>query len=80
MVSTSFGGGTGLVDHPPSRPWASVIRSMFKNLITITLAVGFALGLFPVSTWAQNATTQSSDEGFLSDWFHRITGTVGGIA
>ncbi|MGC1651161.1 MAG: hypothetical protein WA741_35480 [Candidatus Sulfotelmatobacter sp.] len=42
-----------------------------KNLIIITLAVVFAPGLFPASTWAQNATTQSSDEGFLSDWFQR---------
>jgi hypothetical protein len=42
-----------------------------KNLIIITLAVVFALGLFPVSTWAQNATTQSSDEGFLNSWFER---------
>ena len=42
-----------------------------KNLIIITLAVVFALGLSPVSTWAQNATTQPSDESFLSDWFQR---------
>ncbi|HET7209589.1 MAG TPA: hypothetical protein VFI95_23660 [Terriglobales bacterium] len=42
-----------------------------KNLIIITLAVVFALGLFPVSTWAQNTTTQPSDESFLSDWFQR---------
>jgi hypothetical protein len=42
-----------------------------KNLITITLAVFFALGLFTVSTWAQNATTQSSDGGFLNSWFKR---------
>jgi hypothetical protein len=42
-----------------------------KNLIIITLAVVFALGPFPVSTWAQNAATQSSDEGFLSGWFQR---------
>jgi len=42
-----------------------------KNLIIITLAVVFALGLFPVSTWAQNATTQPSDESFLSDWLQR---------
>ena len=42
-----------------------------KNLIIITLAAVFALGLSPVFTWAQNATTPSSDEGFLSDWFQR---------
>ena len=42
-----------------------------KNLIIITLVVVFALGLFPVSTWVQNATTQSSNEGFLSDWLQR---------
>jgi len=40
-----------------------------KNLIIITLAV--VIGLFPVSTWAQNAATQSSDASFLSDWFER---------
>ena len=42
-----------------------------KSFIIITLAVLCALGLFPVSTWAQNATTPSSDEGFLSSWFQR---------
>jgi hypothetical protein len=42
-----------------------------KKLIIITLAVVFALGLFPLSTWAQDAATQSSDEGFLSDWLQR---------
>ena len=42
-----------------------------KNLIIITLAAVFALGLVPVFTWAQNATTPFSDEGFLSDWFQR---------
>jgi len=42
-----------------------------KNLIIVTLGVVFALGLCPVSTWAQGATTQSSDENFLRDWFQR---------
>jgi hypothetical protein len=42
-----------------------------KNPIIVTLGVVFTLGLFPVSTWAQGATTQSSDEDFLSDWFQR---------
>ena len=42
-----------------------------KTLIIITLAFVLALALFPVSTWAQNATTQPSDESFLSDWFQR---------
>ena len=41
-----------------------------KNVIIITLAVVFALGLSPVSTRAQNAS-QSADEGFLSDWLQR---------
>ena len=40
-----------------------------RNLIIITLAI--VAELFPASTWAQNATTQSSDENFFSDWFQR---------
>lgn len=42
-----------------------------KNLIITTFAVLFAFGLSPVPTWAQNATTRSSDGSFLSDWFQR---------
>jgi hypothetical protein len=42
-----------------------------KSLIIITLAVVLALELFPIFTWAQNAPTQSSEEGFLSDWLQR---------
>ncbi|HYM74821.1 MAG TPA: hypothetical protein VE377_02495 [Candidatus Dormibacteraeota bacterium] len=44
-----------------------------KSLIIVILAAVFALGLFPVSTCAQNATAQSADEGFLSSWFQRST-------
>ena len=40
-----------------------------RNLIIITLAI--VAELFPASTWAQNAATQSSDENFFSDWFQR---------
>jgi hypothetical protein len=42
-----------------------------KTLIVVTLAVVLALELLPVPTWAQNATTQSSDGSFLSGWFPR---------
>lgn len=42
-----------------------------KNLIITTFAVVFTFGLSPVPTWAQNATTRSSDGSFLSDWFQR---------
>lgn len=44
---------------------------LLKTFIIVTLAVVLALGLFPVPTWAQNATTQSSDGSFLSGWFQR---------
>jgi hypothetical protein len=47
------------------------LEHALKNVFIIILAVLFVLGLFSVSTWAQNATTQRSDEGFLSDWFQR---------
>jgi hypothetical protein len=47
------------------------LEHALKNLIIVTLAVVFALGLLPVSMWAQDATTKPSDEGFLSDWFQR---------
>lgn len=42
-----------------------------KNLFIITLAVVLALGLFSISTSAQNARTQPSDGSFVSDWFQR---------
>ena len=40
-----------------------------KNLIIITFAV--VIGLFPIPTGAQNATSQSSDADFVSAWFQR---------
>jgi len=47
------------------------VGAALKNLIVITLFVVLALGPFPVSSWAQNATTQSSDGSFLAGWFQR---------
>jgi hypothetical protein len=47
------------------------LEHALKTFIVVTLAIVLALELLPVPTWAQNATTQSSDGSFLGDWFQR---------